>query len=384
VEFRILGRLEVIEHGQQLALGGAKQRALMAVLLLRPGTAASVDLLVEQLWGECPPPTAAKTVQVYVSRLRKVLGDGLVETRGRGYALAVDPAQIDAGRFAALASAGRAALDAGDAKGAIELLGAALELWRGSPLEEFVYEPFAAPEIERLEEARLAAVEDRVDAKLRVGRGAELVLELGRLVAEHPLRERLVAGLMLALYRGGRQSEALVVYRAARDRLVEELGLEPGPELGQLQQRILQHDSTLATRRPAVLPARPRRARGRLVPAVAALVMVALLTAGFLFSSGAAHSGQATKGRWEWIGGGGHQVGQAGGCPAVRRSDGCDRQRLRISMGRRSGYRIDLAHRPALGRHRRPDPGRRRAREHRERRWRDMGGELRRRHGGPD
>lgn len=135
MEFRILGRLEVIEHGQQLALGGAKQRALMAVLLLRPGTAASVDLLVEQLWGECPPPTAAKTVQVYVSRLRKVLGDGLVETRGRGYALAVDPAQIDAGRFAALASAGRAALDAGDAKGAIELLGAALELWRGSPLE---------------------------------------------------------------------------------------------------------------------------------------------------------------------------------------------------------------------------------------------------------
>jgi DNA-binding SARP family transcriptional activator len=219
VEFRILGRLEALEHGQRLALGGAKQRAVLGILLIHRREAVSIDRLVDELWGERPPPTAAQTTRVYVSRLRKVLGDRVVETHGRGYLLVVDPDQIDADRFEALVAAGRGSLASDDAAAAVELFDGALRLWRGAPLEEFAYEPFAQAEIARLDDARVAALEDRADAGLRVGRGAELVGELERLVAEHPLRERLVAALMLALYRAGRHADALAAYRAARERL---------------------------------------------------------------------------------------------------------------------------------------------------------------------
>lgn len=288
MEFRILGRLEVLEDGRQLGLGGTRQRAVLAVLLLHRRDVVSIDRLVDELWGELPPPTAAQTIRVYVSRLRKLLGDGVLETRGRGYLLAVDPARVDADRFEALVADGRAAREAGEAGAAVELLVGALELWRGQPLEEFAYEPFAQAEIARLEQTRLAALEDRIDAELRAGRGSELVVELEPLVAEHPLRERLVAALMLALYRAGRQTDALAAYRLARNRLVEELGLEPGPELRELEQRILRHDPTLATPRPRVLADAPRAGR-----AVAALALGAvLLIAGLLFSAGWGHTGQ--------------------------------------------------------------------------------------------
>ena len=289
MDFRILGRFEVLDEGRELALGGAKQRAVLVVLLLHRRDVVSIDCLLDELWGERPPPTAVQTVRVYVSRLRKALGDGVLETHGRGYLLAVDPAQIDAERFEAFVADGRAALESGEAGRAVELLVAGLELWRGRPLEEFSYEPFAQPEIARLDEARLAALEDRIDAELRVGGGAELVPELERLVTEHPLRERLLAGLMLALYRAGRQADSLAAYRAAHQRLVEELGLEPGPELRELERRILEHDPTLAAARVAVRAAGPRIRRTRL--AVVALALGAAFVAVFLFSSGAAHQG---------------------------------------------------------------------------------------------
>lgn len=223
-EFRILGRLEVLEHGEPLALGGAKQQAVLVVLLLHRREVVSIDRLVDQLWGERPPPTAEQTVRVYVSRLRKTLGDGVVETRGRGYLLAADAAHVDADRFVTLATEGRAALSAGDARPAIKLLTDALALWRGPPLEEFGYEPFAQAEIARLEEARLSAQEDWLEAELRVGHSAELVPGLEQLVAEHPFRGRLVAELMLAQYRAGRQADALATYRLARA-----LHRRPGP-----------------------------------------------------------------------------------------------------------------------------------------------------------
>ena len=289
MEFRILGRLEVLEHGQPLALGGAKQRAVLAILLLHRREAVSVDRLVDELWGERPPPTAAQTIRVYVSRLRKTLGDRVVETQGRGYLLAVGPDRVDADCFAALVADGRAGLASGDAAAGVGLLDAALELWRGPPLQEFAYDPFAQAEIARLEDARLATLEDRTDAELSVGRGAELVAELEQLVTEHPLRERLVAGLMLALYRAGRHADALAACRAARERLTEELGLEPGPALRELERRILQHDPTLATPRPTVLVSGRRRARARVV--AGALVLGAVLIASALLSSGVAQPG---------------------------------------------------------------------------------------------
>ena len=307
MEFRILGRLEVLEDGQQLALGGPRQRAVLAVLLLHRREVVSIDRLVDELWAERPPPTAAQTIRVYVSRLRKLLGDGVLETRGRGYLLAVDPALVDADCFEALVADGRAALAAGETAAALELLAGALEMWRGQPLDEFDHEPFARAEVARLEQTRLAALEDRIDAELRVGRGGGLVLELEPLVAEHPLRERLLASLMLALYRAGRQTDALAAYRAARHRLVEDLGLEPGAELRELEQRILEQDPTLATQRLAIRATAPRGRRRRAV--VVGLALGAALTAAFLFGSGAAPTGQ-------------HQLEGANGLVAVSTGSG--------------------------------------------------------------
>ncbi len=201
MEFVILGPFEVLERGQQLALGAAGQRALLAVLLLRRDRVVASDRLIDLLWGEDPPRTAAKTVQVYVSRLRKVLGGQLLVTEGRGYRLVVAADQVDAERFARLSREGRAEFDAGDARRAVALFDDALALWRGATLADFAYERFAQAEIERLAELKLAVIEDRLDAELALGGDGRLVPELEVLVAENPLRERLRGQLMLALYR---------------------------------------------------------------------------------------------------------------------------------------------------------------------------------------
>jgi DNA-binding SARP family transcriptional activator len=201
---------------------------VLAILLLHRGEVVSADRIVDELWGERPPGRATKTVQVYVSRLRKALGDGVLVTRGGGYVLELNGESVDADRFSRLAGQGRRALDDGDPEGAREKLTAALDLWRGPPLADLAYEPFAQNEVARLEELRLVAVENRADADLALGRHAELVPELEALVREHPTRERLREELMLALYRSGRQVEALESYRDARRALDQELGLEPG------------------------------------------------------------------------------------------------------------------------------------------------------------
>src|SRR5262245_34047377 len=245
MDFRILGPLEVARDGAPLVLGAAQQRALLAVLVLHRGEVVSTDRLVDELWGERVPAAAAKTVQVYVSQLRKALGAGVIVTQGRGYRLAITPGQVDAVRFEALCAEGRRALAAGDATRARQRLCAALGLWRGEPLAEFTYEPFAQSEIARLREARLAAVEDRIDADLALGAGGELIGEIESLIAANPLAERLRGQLMLALYRAGRQADALAAYRQASEQLREELGLEPGRALQQLERAILGQDPAL-------------------------------------------------------------------------------------------------------------------------------------------
>ena len=271
-------------------LGGPKQRALLAILLLRRGEAVSSDRLIDQLWGERPPATAAKTLQGYVSHLRKALGNDVLLTRGGGYLLAVEPGQVDAERFEEMAADARRALANGDAPAARELLGSALGLWRGEPLADLAYEPFAQGEIASLEEARLAALEDRFGADLALGLHRDLVGELEGLVKLHPHRERLLGQLMLALYRSGRQADALDVYRRGRQVLGDELGLAPGPELRALEQRILTQDPALktpTTTPPARGPTEPARdvpaARGRaLIAAGGALLLAAAIAAGIV------------------------------------------------------------------------------------------------------
>jgi DNA-binding SARP family transcriptional activator len=228
LRFQILGPLEVVERDAPLSLGGAKQRAVLAILLLHRGQAISSERLINELWGERPPATAAKTLQGYVFHLRRALGDGLLHTRRAGYELELAPGQLDADEFERLAAEGRAALSDGDPTAAAGCLRGALALWSGPPLADFAYESFAQAEIARLQEARLAALEDRIDADLALGREQQLVGELDALVREHPLRERLRGQLMLALYRSGRQVESLAVYRDARETLVHQLDLSRG------------------------------------------------------------------------------------------------------------------------------------------------------------
>ena len=239
IEFRILGSLEVVDGDGLLALGSPQQRALLGVLLVHRGEPVSSDRLIDELWGERAPASAIKIVQGYVSNLRKVLGDGLLITRGRGYSLQVDPGQLDVDRFVSLVTEGRRAMRDGDPRSAAARLREALGLWRGPPLEDFVYETFAQAEIPRLEESRLAALEERIEAELVLGEHAQLVGELEALVREHPMRERFIAQLMLALYRAGRQAEALEAYQHAWVHLAE-LGLEPGSALKKLQMQILE------------------------------------------------------------------------------------------------------------------------------------------------
>jgi DNA-binding SARP family transcriptional activator/WD40 repeat protein len=242
VEFRILGPLEVVRDDESVVLGAPQQRALLAVLVLHRGEAVSTDRLIDALWGERAPTSAAKTVQVYVSHLRKALGSDLIVTQGRGYRLAVDPGQVDVGRFEALCAEARPAFAEGEMARARELLCSALGLWRGEPLADFACEPFAQAAIQRLQQARLVALEERIEADLALGSDGELVPEIESLIALNPLQERLRGQLMLALYRAGRQADALAVYRQTSVLLREELGLEPGRTLQELERSILEHD----------------------------------------------------------------------------------------------------------------------------------------------
>jgi DNA-binding SARP family transcriptional activator len=248
VDFRLLGPLEVVDEGRVLPLGGAKQRALLAALLLHPNQVVSIDRLIDELWGEEPPPTAAKVVQVYVSQLRKALGGNrgeVIVTRPPGYLVRVGPGELDVERFERLLVVARRMRTSGSPEEAAELLREALALWRGQALADFAYEPFAQASIARLDELRLVALEERIEADLAAGRHAELVAELDEVVSEHPLRESLRGQLMLALYRSGRQAEALEAYQQARRVLVEELGIDPSPSLQELERAILRQDPAL-------------------------------------------------------------------------------------------------------------------------------------------
>jgi YVTN family beta-propeller protein len=287
VNFRILGPLEVQADGRQLPLGGSRQRAVLAILLLHRGESVSVDRIADELWGERPPETAAKTIHVYVSRLRKALGEGVLVTRGGGYALDLAEGDVDADRFEARAGEGREALARGDVAGAAESLREALELWRGPPLSDLAYESFAQAEIGRLEELRLGVLEDRIEADLALGRHTSLVPELEALADEHPERERLRGQLMLALYRSGRQGDALAGYRDMQRALDRELGLEPGPELQELERAILtQNPAIAAPPRRGAIAGLPARGRGGVLLALGGGLLLAAVIAAIVSASG--------------------------------------------------------------------------------------------------
>jgi DNA-binding SARP family transcriptional activator/class 3 adenylate cyclase len=240
-DFRILGPLEVRKDGRDLELGGPRTRSVLALLLLHAGHVVSTDLLVDQIWGEEPPRTATTSLQNSISQLRKVLGSERVLTRPPGYALQLEHDELDLRRFEALVEEARSL----DPKERAQKLRDALELWRGSLLADFTFASFAQGEINRFAEVRFSVLEDRVDADLELGKHGELIGELDTLVARHPLRERLRGQLMLALYRAGRQAEALDVYHVGRRALVDELGIEPSPELQALHAGILRQETRL-------------------------------------------------------------------------------------------------------------------------------------------
>jgi DNA-binding SARP family transcriptional activator len=235
----------VWESGREVALGAAKRRAVLALLLLRANEVVSTARLVDDLWAERPPGRAVKAVQVYVSQLRKAVGAGVVETRPSGYLLRLDEGALDLDRFEVRLERGRSLLRAGGADEAADVLRDALRMWRGPALADFEHEPWARHEIIRLEELRLGATCLRVEADLLLGRHAEVAPELEALVREHPLRERLRELLILALYRAGRQADALAAYHDARATLVGELGLEPSQPLRELEKAILLQDPSL-------------------------------------------------------------------------------------------------------------------------------------------
>ena len=251
MEGRLLGPLEVVGTGGAATLGGLKQRAVLAQLLLRPGRTVSVDRLVDAVWGDHAGDGARHTLQVYVSTLRRELGAvepdgaGLLERAGDGYRLALTDAQVDATLLVQLAETGRVALERGEPAAARAAFEQGLALWRGPALADFPDEHWARAEARRLEELRMAIVENRIDAELALGRHAALVGEIEGLIHDYPVRERLSSQLMLALYRSGRQADALAAYRAARRVLSEEIGVDPGPDLRALERRILAQDPTL-------------------------------------------------------------------------------------------------------------------------------------------
>jgi predicted ATPase/DNA-binding SARP family transcriptional activator len=253
VEFGILGPVQAVRDGRVLGLGGPRRRALLALLLVAAGRVVPAERLAEELWGDSPPPGAAGTLRAHVSRLRTLLSpDASLLTQGGGYALAAGPGQLDAAQFERLSAAGREALERGEAAVAAGRFREALGLWRGRALADVAEVEPLAREAARLEELRLVANEGRIEADLALGLAAELTGELKALVAEHPVRERLWRLLVLALYRDGRQADALATYRRAREMLAEELGIEPGEELRQLEQAVLRQEV------PAAAPHRAR------------------------------------------------------------------------------------------------------------------------------
>jgi DNA-binding SARP family transcriptional activator len=254
VRFRILGPLDVADSAGSISLDAPKPRALLGVLLLHPNEAVSRERLIDELWGERPPATAPKILQTYVSQLRRLVGAETIATRRPGYLLQVDDDALDAAQFRRLSAEGRRLARNGDDDRAGALFRAALELWRGPPLADVVFESFARNDVARLEEERLGAQMDLIDSELALGRHEELVQELDALVHEHPLRERLRAQLMVALYRAGQQTDALELYQEGRKILARELGIDPGPQLKELEAKILRQDSSLLapTRAPAV------------------------------------------------------------------------------------------------------------------------------------
>jgi DNA-binding SARP family transcriptional activator len=246
LEFRILGPLEVVGETGPVRLGGPKQRATLAMLLLHANSVVSVDRLADALYAGAAPVTAVTQVQRQISELRKALGsESAIETRSPGYLIRISPDQLDLHSFERWTEEASRALAQGEAQPAADLLRQALGLWRGAPLGDLAYESFAQISIERLEDIRLAALEQRIEAELALGRHTQLVGELEGLVAEHPLRERIRSQLMLALYRSGRQAEALDVYRRTRETLVREFGIEPTPALRELERAILAQDPSL-------------------------------------------------------------------------------------------------------------------------------------------
>ena len=245
LEFRILGPLEVSRDGRTVHLGGRRQRVLLAALLVHPDEVVSRERLIEDVWGEEAPASAPNMIQVYVSRLRKALGRDVLVTRAPGYLLCLGEAQLDSMRLAELVVRAREAMAEARTGEVLDVLAEALGLWRGPPLADFTYDAFAQGEVRRLEELRLEAIELRIDVELELGRHVRLVGELEQLIALHPFRERLRGQLMLALYRSGRQAEALEAYRTARRTLADELGIKPSPVLCKLEQAILTQDRTL-------------------------------------------------------------------------------------------------------------------------------------------
>jgi DNA-binding SARP family transcriptional activator len=292
--YTLLGPVGVVGDEGRVGPSAAKPRALLALLLLHANRSVPLDRIVDELWPDDPPETAAKAVQTYVSQLRKLAGDDRLEHAGHGYRLAVEVDEVDAHRFEALLARGRSELEESAPEAARATLAEALDLWRGRALED-VEAPFAQPAAARLEGLRLDALEGRFDAELRLSRHRAAAAELERLAEREPSRERLVELAMLALYRSGRQADALALFRRVRTRLVDELGLEPGRRLLDLERAILQGDPSLEApeastprltpepeTRPS--PARPRRgivlaAAGVAAACVVAVAAVVLLAA---------------------------------------------------------------------------------------------------------
>ncbi len=268
MEFLVLGPLEVRDGDRPVPLGGLRQRALLAILLTRANEVVSRDSLVDELWGDSSPETATNVLQGYISHLRKAVGTDVLQTRAPGYVAVVAATDLDLRRFEELLERGSVALTGGDAAAAGQDLREALGLWRGPALADFAYEPFAQAEIARLEGLRLTALERRIEADLALGREGESIGELEALVAKHPLRERFRALLMLALYRAGRQAEALEAYQQARYAFVDELGIDPSPALQELERAILRQDPSLDLAPTSVPPAdivEPRPERGSII-----------------------------------------------------------------------------------------------------------------------
>ncbi len=259
LEFRILGPLEVHSPEAPISLGGPRQRAVLAILLLNANRVVSIDRLADELYGGEPPATAVTQVQRQVSDLRKLLGP-VIETRPPGYLVRAGGDTLDLSQFERLAEEAGSALTHGAHERAAALLREGLALWQGLPLADLAYEPFAAAPVARLQELRLAALEQRIEAELALGEHRRLIAELEALADEHPTHERFRAQLMTALYRAGRQEDALAAYRSLRRALVESFGIEPTPELARLEQAVLNQDPSLdapspAARRPSPRPA---------------------------------------------------------------------------------------------------------------------------------